>query len=231
MRDDRTLRFFPADDDRVLCYGRFDDENRNFLLFHVLIDPRAGAQFGFELPLWQFGPPRRGLARGRGRDPRQPVHLARQTPPADPRPPEPALRDLEKLFPPGGAANGGIIDKGSAWPPTHGHPDRRLVQGRRLIYQIHVKAIPGFRRRRHRPDFAGHNNAAPRPLFRNLGATAVWLACRYLPLAPAAPTVITTIARLSTQGESTPIRRHGAKFSAKKGTISVEEAHRRRVSR
>jgi len=57
MRDDRTLRFFPADDDRVLCYGRFDDENRNFLLFHVLIDPRAGAQFGFELPLWQFGLP------------------------------------------------------------------------------------------------------------------------------------------------------------------------------
>jgi starch synthase (maltosyl-transferring) len=57
MRDFTNIRFLPAHDDRVLYYGRFDDRSRNYLLFHVLIDPFAAAEFGFELPLWQFGLP------------------------------------------------------------------------------------------------------------------------------------------------------------------------------
>jgi starch synthase (maltosyl-transferring) len=57
MRDFTNIRFFNAFDDRVLCYGRFDAAARNFLLFHVLIDPFAGAEFGFEVPLWEFGLP------------------------------------------------------------------------------------------------------------------------------------------------------------------------------
>ena len=51
MKDLTNLRFFTAHDDRVLYYGRFDETSRNYLLFHVLIDPMAGAEFGFELPL------------------------------------------------------------------------------------------------------------------------------------------------------------------------------------
>ena len=57
MKDATNLEFFPADDDRVLYYGRFDAASRNYLLFHVLIDPFGGAEFGFELPLWKFGLP------------------------------------------------------------------------------------------------------------------------------------------------------------------------------
>ncbi len=57
MRDFTNLKFFNADDDRVLYYGRFDARAGNFLLFHVLIDPHAGADFAFELPLWEFGLP------------------------------------------------------------------------------------------------------------------------------------------------------------------------------
>jgi len=57
MKDFLNLRFFPAHDDRVLFYGRFDAAQRNYLLFHVLIDPHAGADFAFELPLWELGLP------------------------------------------------------------------------------------------------------------------------------------------------------------------------------
>ncbi len=57
MREFTNLRFFNAHDDRVIYYGRFDDEARNYLLFRVLIDPRAGAEFEFELPLWKFDLP------------------------------------------------------------------------------------------------------------------------------------------------------------------------------
>ena len=54
MRDFTNLKFFNAGDDRVLYYGRFDPESRNYLLFHVLIDPFAAADFSFEVPLWEF---------------------------------------------------------------------------------------------------------------------------------------------------------------------------------
>ncbi|MDW4499746.1 alpha-1,4-glucan--maltose-1-phosphate maltosyltransferase [Sulfitobacter sp. D35] len=60
MKDFTNLQFFNAWDDRVLCYGRFDEAARNYLLFHVLIDPHAGASFDFELPLWQFDLPDEG---------------------------------------------------------------------------------------------------------------------------------------------------------------------------
>ncbi|KAA9007841.1 alpha-1,4-glucan--maltose-1-phosphate maltosyltransferase [Histidinibacterium aquaticum] len=57
MKDFLNLKFFPAHDDRVLYYGRFDEKSRNYLLFHVLVDPFGGAEFGFEVPLWEFGLP------------------------------------------------------------------------------------------------------------------------------------------------------------------------------
>ncbi len=57
MRDFTNLRFFPAHDDDVLYYGRFDKDADSFLLFHVNLDPRAPREFGFEVPLWEFGLP------------------------------------------------------------------------------------------------------------------------------------------------------------------------------
>ncbi|XDA98981.1 alpha-1,4-glucan--maltose-1-phosphate maltosyltransferase [Sulfitobacter sp. LCG007] len=60
MKDFTNLQFFNAWDDRVLCYGRFDHAARNYLLFHVLIDPHAPAEFDFELPLWEFELPDEG---------------------------------------------------------------------------------------------------------------------------------------------------------------------------
>jgi starch synthase (maltosyl-transferring) len=57
MRDYLNLRFYPAHDDRVLYYGRMDEEAGNFVLFHVLLDPHEPAEFGFEVPLWEFGLP------------------------------------------------------------------------------------------------------------------------------------------------------------------------------
>ncbi|RYH02619.1 alpha-1,4-glucan--maltose-1-phosphate maltosyltransferase [Salipiger sp. IMCC34102] len=60
MKDFLNLEFFPAYDDRVLYYGRFDEVNRNYLLFHVLLDPFGGADVQFEVPLWRFGLPDEG---------------------------------------------------------------------------------------------------------------------------------------------------------------------------
>jgi starch synthase (maltosyl-transferring) len=57
LRDHLNLRFYTADDDRVLYYGRMDEAAENFVLFHVLIDPHEPAEFGFEVPLWEFGLP------------------------------------------------------------------------------------------------------------------------------------------------------------------------------
>ncbi|WP_043769165.1 alpha-1,4-glucan--maltose-1-phosphate maltosyltransferase [Roseivivax isoporae] len=57
LRDFLNLRFFEAHDPRVLYYGRFDAETRNYLLFHVLLDPFEPAEFGFEVPLWEFDLP------------------------------------------------------------------------------------------------------------------------------------------------------------------------------
>ena len=57
MRDFRNIRFLTAHDDRVLYYGRFDPHTGNTVLFHVLLDPHAGAEFAWELPLWEWGLP------------------------------------------------------------------------------------------------------------------------------------------------------------------------------
>jgi len=60
MKDFTNIRFFTAFHDEVLFYGRFDRKSRNYLLFHVLIDPKRPAEFGFEVPLWEFGLPDHG---------------------------------------------------------------------------------------------------------------------------------------------------------------------------
>ncbi|WP_299648283.1 alpha-1,4-glucan--maltose-1-phosphate maltosyltransferase [uncultured Jannaschia sp.] len=57
MRDMRNLRFVPAHDDRVLSWLRHDPATNDAVLFHVLLDPYAGAEFGFEVPLWEFDLP------------------------------------------------------------------------------------------------------------------------------------------------------------------------------
>ena len=57
MKDYTNIRFFPAYDERVLYYGRFDKQTRNYILFHVLIDPHVPAEFAFEVPMWEFGLP------------------------------------------------------------------------------------------------------------------------------------------------------------------------------
>ncbi|MEM7641649.1 MAG: alpha-1,4-glucan--maltose-1-phosphate maltosyltransferase [Pseudomonadota bacterium] len=57
MRDPMNLTFAPAQDDRVLSYLRHDADTGDAVLFHVLLDPHAGAEFEFEVPLWEFGLP------------------------------------------------------------------------------------------------------------------------------------------------------------------------------
>ncbi|MEM7487549.1 MAG: alpha-1,4-glucan--maltose-1-phosphate maltosyltransferase [Pseudomonadota bacterium] len=57
LRDQLNLRFAPAFDDRVLAYLRHDRAIGDAVLFHVLLDPHAGAAFEFEVPLWEFDLP------------------------------------------------------------------------------------------------------------------------------------------------------------------------------
>jgi starch synthase (maltosyl-transferring) len=57
MRDWRNLAFVPAHDDRVLSWLRHDPATGDAVLFHVLLDPHAPAEFAFEVPLWAFGLP------------------------------------------------------------------------------------------------------------------------------------------------------------------------------
>jgi starch synthase (maltosyl-transferring) len=57
MKDMRNLSFVPAHDDRVLSWLRHDKKSGSAVLFHVLLDPHAGAEFAFEVPLWEFGLP------------------------------------------------------------------------------------------------------------------------------------------------------------------------------
>ena len=57
LQDFGSLKFFDAFDDDVLYYGKFDDASESYLLFHVLLDPHAGREFAFDLPLWEFGLP------------------------------------------------------------------------------------------------------------------------------------------------------------------------------
>lgn len=57
MRDFLNLKFYPARHGAVLYYGRMDHRRHSYVLFHVLIDPHEPAEFGFEVPLWEFGLP------------------------------------------------------------------------------------------------------------------------------------------------------------------------------
>lgn len=57
FRDFTNLRFYTAHDDRVLYYGKMDRASGSYVLFHVLLDPFQPADFGFEVPLWEFGLP------------------------------------------------------------------------------------------------------------------------------------------------------------------------------
>ncbi|WP_281826790.1 alpha-1,4-glucan--maltose-1-phosphate maltosyltransferase [Jannaschia rubra] len=57
MKDMRNLRFVPAHDDRVLSWLRHDEASGNAIFFHVLLDPHSAAEFGFEVPLWNFDLP------------------------------------------------------------------------------------------------------------------------------------------------------------------------------
>jgi starch synthase (maltosyl-transferring) len=57
MRDQMNLTFAPAHDDRVLSYLRHDRKTGDAVLFHVLLDPHAPAEFAFEVPMWAFGLP------------------------------------------------------------------------------------------------------------------------------------------------------------------------------
>ncbi len=57
MKDMRNLTFVRAHDDRVLCWLRHDPATGDAVLFHVLMDPHVGVEFGFEVPLWEFGLP------------------------------------------------------------------------------------------------------------------------------------------------------------------------------
>lgn len=57
MRDFTNLRFYAAHDDRVLYFGRMEPATESYLLFHVNLDPFAARNFGFEVPLWEFGLP------------------------------------------------------------------------------------------------------------------------------------------------------------------------------
>ena len=57
LRDFTNLRFYNAFHDQVLWYGRMDDASQDYLMFHVLIDPNAPAEFAFEVPLWEFDLP------------------------------------------------------------------------------------------------------------------------------------------------------------------------------
>ena len=52
-----NLTFEVAHDERVLAYAKHDPDGPGMLLFHVLLDPRIGSQFGFEIPLWRMGLP------------------------------------------------------------------------------------------------------------------------------------------------------------------------------
>ena len=57
MRAFTGLRFYNAAHEQVLYYGKWDAAAEDYLLFHVLIDPVAPAEFAFEVPLWEFDLP------------------------------------------------------------------------------------------------------------------------------------------------------------------------------
>jgi len=57
LRQFTSLAFYTTSSDQVLAYGKRTDDLRDFLLFHVNLDPHAPHTFQFEVPLWEFGLP------------------------------------------------------------------------------------------------------------------------------------------------------------------------------
>ena len=94
MREFTGLRFYEAFHDQVLCYGKWDERAEDYLLFHVLIDPHAPAEFAFEVPLWEFGLPDVASIEVEDAIHGNRIHLARQGADAAARPVRAALRDL-----------------------------------------------------------------------------------------------------------------------------------------
>jgi starch synthase (maltosyl-transferring) len=57
LHDFRNLRFYNADDDQVLVYGKATAARDNVILVAVTLDPVYGRGSRFEVPLWEFGLP------------------------------------------------------------------------------------------------------------------------------------------------------------------------------
>jgi starch synthase (maltosyl-transferring) len=51
------LRFYPADNEQVLYYGKATADLGNFLLIAISLDPYRPQEVHFELPLWELGLP------------------------------------------------------------------------------------------------------------------------------------------------------------------------------
>jgi len=57
LHDFRNLRFYNADDDHILVYGKATPSRDNVILAAVNLDPVFGRGSRFEIPLWEFGLP------------------------------------------------------------------------------------------------------------------------------------------------------------------------------
>ena len=57
LHDFRNLRFYNADDDQILVYGKATPSRDNVILVAVTLDPVFGRGSRFEVPLWEFGLP------------------------------------------------------------------------------------------------------------------------------------------------------------------------------
>ena len=66
LQEFANLDFYNAWNDNILYYGKATPDQGDFLLFAVNLDPHNPQGAHFEVPLWEFGLPRRRLDRGRG---------------------------------------------------------------------------------------------------------------------------------------------------------------------
>ena len=57
MKDFLNLAFYNTTSDQVIAYSRRTADLRDFLLFHVNLDPHHSQVFQFEVPLWELGLP------------------------------------------------------------------------------------------------------------------------------------------------------------------------------
>jgi starch synthase (maltosyl-transferring) len=64
LRTIEGIRFYNADNDNILYYGRFTPDLSDFLLFAVTLDPRSPQGAEIEIPIWEFGLPDHGQIGG-----------------------------------------------------------------------------------------------------------------------------------------------------------------------